>query len=225
MYNKRFHSFWDRYIFYALIIAFVVVFFFGPILNVFGVGDWVTDLFLVFALLFSSLITGKNKKAVFFLSLLTLPIIGAILKNYFTGEAQFSIFLGFSIISFFCFTSYLMLRNIFRSKKVDANILMGAICVYFMIAVIGGFLYQIIVIYQPDAFHHLYDKNGSADIDQYMYFSMVTLTTLGYGDIVPVSKIARSVVVFQAFAGQAYLAVIVARLVGLQISHSKDKND
>lgn len=53
-----------------------------------------------------------------------------------------------------------------------------------------------------------------------IYYSFVTLTTLGYGDIVPVSPSARSLATLEALTGQLYLTVLVARLVGLQITHS-----
>jgi voltage-gated potassium channel Kch len=61
--------------------------------------------------------------------------------------------------------------------------------------------------------------NGMVSSDM-LYFSPVTLTTLGYGDIVPASRMARILAVLEAMAGQIYLTVLVARLVGLHISHS-----
>ena len=58
---------------------------------------------------------------------------------------------------------------------------------------------------------------GDADIDQFLYYSLVMLSTLGYGDIAPLSRPARSLSATEAIAGQVYLAVLVARLIGLHI--------
>ncbi len=57
-----------------------------------------------------------------------------------------------------------------------------------------------------------------------IYYSFVTMTTLGYGDIVPVNPAARMLSVLQALTGQLYLVVLVARLVGLHIAHSTGVN-
>lgn len=66
--------------------------------------------------------------------------------------------------------------------------------------------------------------NADERLRQFMYYSFVTLTTLGYGDITPVSPAAKSFSFIEAVTGQIYIAVLIARLVGLHIAHSMSKD-
>jgi hypothetical protein len=84
----------------------------------------------------------------------------------------------------------------------------GAVVVYLLLAVLWGLGYQLLADFVPDAFHP-----PSADAYTLNYFSLVTLTTVGYGDIVPVHPLARSLATAEAVAGPLFLAVLIARLV------------
>ena len=66
-------------------------------------------------------------------------------------------------------------------------------------------------------------QSGQAQSDAFHYFSIVTLTTLGYGDITAVHPVARSVVMIEALLGQLYPAILIARLVTLQMETRKNK--
>jgi hypothetical protein len=101
-----------------------------------------------------------------------------------------------------------------------------AISVYLLLAVTWGFLYIIIFQIQPGAFSSLVLPNASHTYDLqpifpiFGYYSLGTLSTIGAGDITPVSLQARYATVAEAITGQFYLAILVARLVGLQMSQS-----
>ena len=98
--------------------------------------------------------------------------------------------------------------------------IMGAICVYFLIGLIWADVFFILETLQPGSFQIPPEQVGQATLD---YFSYVTLTTLGYGDITPISAPARSLSLLEAMMGQLYLAVLIARLVGIHIAQSHDK--
>ena len=128
-------------------------------------------------------------------------------------------------IIFYAFTVITLLQHILKSKKVDSEIIYGAICAYLLIGFMLGGVYLLIEVTSPgsfyiDALHNIDNKTNYAD---FLYFSFVTLATLGYGDISPVTPLARNVSVMEGIIGVFYLAILVARLVGLYTVESQNK--
>ena len=115
---------------------------------------------------------------------------------------------------FFAFVIVMMLRYLFTSKNIDLDIIYGAVCIYLLLGVVWEILYSLIEAFQPGSF-------STTDEASLIYYSFVTLTTLGYGDIVPTSQIAKSLSTLEAATGQLYLTVLVARLVGMHIAQRK----
>ena len=123
-------------------------------------------------------------------------------------------------VAFLCYLTWLILLHIIVARRVDANIVFAAICVYMLIGWICGLGFDIIEVLNGEALALAGGASGRAlQSGEGMYYSLVTLTTLGYGDITPVSPVARSLAVLEAVAGQLFLVVMIARLVGLQIAH------
>ncbi len=108
-----------------------------------------------------------------------------------------------------------LLAFVLGGSKVDASELYGAVSVYVMIGITWGVLYLLLELISPGSFSGLGQVGESSD---FVYFSLVTLSTLGYGDIVPASRLARSLAALEAMSGQMYLAILMARLVGLWAS-------
>jgi hypothetical protein len=118
-----------------------------------------------------------------------------------------------------------ILSNVLSAHRVDADKIFAAICVLFLLGWFWSYIY-VVVDNQTEggAFTGLGDEHGeSDDTGSLTYFSFVTLTTLGYGDIAPRTSFARVLATLQALMGQLYLAILVARLVALQIVHSRDE--
>jgi voltage-gated potassium channel len=111
--------------------------------------------------------------------------------------------------------SFLVLRQVLRARRVSFQTIQGAICGYLLLVLWWSFLYFLIGLFNEDSFRGLVSDSGRASTD-YLYFSFVTMTTLGYGDISPISEAARSLVNLQALTGQFYMAILVARLVAIQ---------
>jgi len=126
-------------------------------------------------------------------------------------NGELSFYLSMLNILFYAFVAIELVRFIARSRVIDFNIIAAAICVYFVIGVAWAFIYLSIETKTPGAIL----QGATEPFSQLFYFSFVTMTTLGYGDILPSSNIARHWVVLQAITGQFYLAIIIARLVGL----------
>jgi hypothetical protein len=132
---------------------------------------------------------------------------------------------------FLFFIAIVLLRAVIGAKRVSANEIYGAICVYLLIGIIWIFLYSLVQSLEPGAFSPPPDAlaeraaegaltPGSLQLSQLGYFSFVTLTTLGFGDMAPLTPTARTLAWLEAVTGQLYLTVLVARLVGLHIAHS-----
>lgn len=121
--------------------------------------------------------------------------------------------LGFLIVAI-SFT----LRQVIFGTELNLNRLVGAISVFLLLGLIWSFTYSLLELLAPGSFQGFSPGHGPGEDSSWLYFSFVTLTTLGYGDITPVSAMARSLAFMQAVAGQFYVAVLVAGLVSAYIS-------
>jgi hypothetical protein len=110
-------------------------------------------------------------------------------------------------------------KELFRQRDVTTNMIFGAVVAYLLAAVGFAYLYEVLELFQPGAFSGVPDGASPQALgDALLYFSLVTLTTVGYGDILPVSGLARPLAVLEGVFGTLYLAVMIARLVGLHVA-------
>ncbi len=124
-------------------------------------------------------------------------------------------------VVFFLFVAYELLTDILsKQSHVDMALIYGALSVYLLIGIAFAWVYHAIFLVFPDSFSGITAQG--AQLSSFDYFSFVTLTTLGYGDISPTNELAGSMATLEAIIGQVYLTVLVARLVGMQISQSPD---
>ncbi|MEM8611423.1 MAG: ion channel [Cyanobacteria bacterium P01_H01_bin.105] len=112
-------------------------------------------------------------------------------------------------------------RDIFTTRTVTADTVLGGISVYLMIGYLWAFLYGIVTTLNGDAFSQTLLIDGS--YLKVFHFSFTTLTTLGYGDIVPISNVALVLTNLEAITGQMYSTVLIAILVGGYLSRSTEK--
>jgi hypothetical protein len=108
--------------------------------------------------------------------------------------------------------------KVFSAGTVTFDRILGAIALYVLIGVVWAEAYQLISIHVPSAYVGIAGGNGSPDRSSWIYFSFVTLTTVGYGDITPVAHAARSLAILEALIGQLYPAIVLARLVSLHVA-------
>jgi hypothetical protein len=119
---------------------------------------------------------------------------------------------------FFALALILILSHVNRQREVTRDVVMGAVCAYFLVGILWAYVYSFLEGASPGSFSLPKDLTGSPG--HFIYYSFITLTTVGYGDVVPISNPARSLAVLEAMVGQMYLAVTMARLVAVHISQS-----
>lgn len=188
--------------------------------------------YLGFSRFWSLLLIGELLFAVFSVSEGTrsLKIATALVTPAILGELAFFVFETrethwFSVISVGVFLSYVVFvvykASVFGKGRITTDRTAGAIAVYLLLGLLWGLVYGVVAATDPGALKGIepFTLSESGAQQDYIYFSFVTLTTLGYGDILPVSSVAKTLAWIEAVVGQLFLAVTIARLVSLEISH------
>ena len=117
----------------------------------------------------------------------------------------------------FGYGASVLLRDVLSQERVTVDTILGSACIYLMIGVTFALLFQAVSMVVPDAFMYqgsLFVQDPAAAFDQrFLYFSFVTMTTLGYGDMTPNDEFAGSLAALEAMTGVLFIATLVARLV------------
>lgn len=153
----------------------------------------------------------KSKRSLVILLALAVPWI---LAEWFFPESKFVYLNSF----FFFYLIVLLLRMLVASDEITSNALYGAVCVYLLLGILWATIYGFINELFPGSIFlgmHHDTHHHHEEINEFLYFSYTTLTTLGYGDITTVAPVGRLMAVFEAMTGQLFLAFLVARLVSI----------
>ena len=125
------------------------------------------------------------------------------------------------IIVYLALLIYSFSKYVFKARKVTTRLISAALCLYLLMGALWGFAYDLLDTVVPGSYKGDI-LAGAVDIptrlQHFEYFSFVTLTTLGYGDILPQTEGAAALCQTEAIIGQFFMAVLVARLVGIQVS-------
>jgi hypothetical protein len=142
-------------------------------------------------------------------------------------DTAFAIHYGLTLL-ILIYTTCTILMAIIRQSQVTLETLKAAVCVYLLIGLLWVYIYALIDLAQPGSFLIRRHDDGpnfahllvSRSFPELLYFSYSTLTTLGFGDILPLSGLARTLSYLESIVGQFYLTVLIARLVGMHITQS-----
>lgn len=126
---------------------------------------------------------------------------------------------GLALIFLYLALFFTLFRRVTHERPVTSELLYGMTALYLQIALAFAFGYQVIGGFWPDAF---YSEQGPMQLDDFIYFSLTTLTTLGYGDIHAIGPAARLLAVSEAVVGVLFIALAVAR--SLSLLNDKDEN-
>ena len=202
----------------GLMMALLIL---GPILEQFVTIRKLIDVFLTVIVL-SMLYTITGKKRVFYFGwiLAIIMLLSLWLKYYISYE----VFATASMIVGALFTLLVTsqtLQFIMRSKTVTPEVVYAAMLVYFLMAQLWAMVYTFLDRINPASFNL---PQGQGDFLLFEYYSFVTLTTLGFGDITPLTKVAKAFSVLEAVVGQLYLVVVVAWFVGMLVARRAENS-
>ena len=174
------------------------------------------DLTFTAVMFFAVFAISKGKKTPLVASVvLMLPCLVFIWWTYFYSfHARVQLVSTILQALFVVYMAWIIFMNILHSPRVNRDVISAAVVVYLFVALFFSKLYLILELTYPGSFsvaHDVLIKDPSI----LRYFSMVTISTLGYGDILPISSQARTIASVEALVGQIYLAVLIARLVSM----------
>jgi hypothetical protein len=199
-----------------LLIAMVSIFVLRPFMEEYARMGLLTDIFFCMVLLSGIFAFTDRRKARPVAVAIVIPALILQVASYFHPSDSIEIVKRIFFAVFLAYLLIVILSHIFRQKEVTEDLITGAVCAYFLIGLVWTFIFYFLELAREGSFSIA--KTSPQDIGPFLYYSFVTLATLGYGDIVPLTSPARSLGVLEAVAGQLYLAITIARLVSAHAS-------
>ena len=216
----------ERHGFRNLLILLLVYIAGSPFLEPYGQLNILAHLFLSFTL-FAAVYTVQRYRGRRSLAIAVLLLLLILYWLAIYDVIEFSR-LG-SYLLFICYFSLLIysyIREISRFQRVTVEVLYAALCLYLIIGLFWGAIYSLLNELQPGAYSGTLLKQATgSQLHIFNYFSMVTLTTLGYGDITPQNPGAGALCQLEAIIGQFFTAVIVGWMVGNIVSEQQDSGE
>lgn len=220
--QRQVTSFWseERSLTAFLVLLIVEIFVIGP-MQTKGFGVLLFNNVVFFLLLITGLLTMTKRKSLqALLAMFVALAVATRCAHLITGDPGLKILDGLFIIT--CTVGFLVivLWQVYREGPVTSHRIQGAVAAYLLLSIIFAVAYTLLENIQPGSFQG--QNQGQSQAQEainraFYYFSVVTLTTTGYGDITAVSPHARTLVMMEALIGQLYPAILIARLVSLHV--------
>ena len=177
---------------------------------------YITDLFITIIFIAATYALSENRRHLTMSILLAIPLLVFIWAKYVIDSFYIDILGEVFAVLFFGFVVICLADFIHEQKEVTKEVIATAGIIYLMLALVWAFVYAILDSIYPGSFS--FGGEPRKDLYHFLYFSFVTLTTLGYGDITPLTDKAAALVILEAVVGQIYLVVGMAWLVGMHVS-------
>jgi hypothetical protein len=164
------------------------------------------------------LLSVKSLHLRFTLKTLAGLLFAAVLSNHFTAAAWSRLFVLSVLLVFFVIAFASAFKQVLFEGEIDRNKIIGSVTLYILLGNIWTVLYLIILVFDPDAFNGIEIASWQEGFAKIAYYSFVTLTTLGYGDISPKTPVAQFFVYMEAIAGVFYMAIVVSSIVAMRLA-------
>jgi hypothetical protein len=235
--REAFHGYLAPHRHTALLIAIVILFMVRPLIGDGGIATAIFSIAILLLLLFAlyaiqvdelvgereTLLAQRRRRSIIGWALAVPATIARIAVIFIPSPA---LYLSETILwlLLFVFITWHQLRGVLKQKEITSETISMSISVYLLMGFTWGLFYILLHHVQPNAFN-LGSSSPPLSGEQkffpvLIYFSLTTLSTIGFGDITPVTMQARYAAVAEGITGQFYLAILVARLVGMQMSKS-----
>ena len=217
-------QYWDTERFLILLVSLLLLLVSSPFLKDLRWFGLIRSILMTWIFLEIFHTTTRGKKRLIFNSLLVVFAIAALWVDNIFGTGARILALTSAIIVIYLFFSIVVLAKfVSGAERVDREVIYAAIIIYLLISMVWGYFYTTLEFFVPGSFALPFDMDQSDKFIWFMYFSYVTITTLGYGDITPLNAKASALASTEALIGQIYLVVIVAWLVGMHVSQRSKK--
>jgi hypothetical protein len=207
-----------------LLVALGLLFFAFPFVEEVKGGNVIVSILFSLVLLSAVLAVAEHKRVLVVAIVLAIPAIGGRWINHLRPDlVPPSVFLSAGLI-LVGFVVANLLWFVLRSPSVDVEVLCASISAYLMLGLAWTMAYWLVDQLTPGGAFAFNTNTGTHSMNGFnaFYFSFITLSTVGYGDITPVSRIARWLAAMEAMTGLLYVAVLIARLVALYSSPKSD---
>lgn len=196
------------YLFFALLLLLVSV----PLLSGSAAGRIVANVINLGVLFAAVVAVGRTPRLYLVAILLGLPVLGFQVAGLVQAEPFYLVLSWMFGAAFYFWTIALLLGYVLLPEVMNANKLYGAGAIYLMLGVTWAYFYGVIQFFYPGSF-----APAGAPLNQldFLYFSFTVLTTVGFGDIVPVHPVARGLTTLEQIIGVLYVAILIARLSGM----------
>lgn len=222
MVDKLYQFRFELFFFSLITILFGTIFFPNELFE-----DVLSPVLYIINFLSGILMISKTKKLRrFFLLLLAVIVFvfyrSQMLNNYDKSDDFIKLAAYFV---FYIMVTQELIKQVWKSEIVTKNVIIGLLCGYICIGMLGFFMFLTIEIYSPGSFSgiELNIHESTSQVDQLLYFSYITLLTIGYGEITPVTLIAQKATILTGLVGQFYLVILTATIVGKYISQTAIK--
>ncbi len=221
--NKQSDNLLREFSFLILLICLFAAVLVPPYFEGMALLDTVWRLVFSLVMLVSLATLAGSRGTLVFAGIMLIP---AIVTNWIPlfNDAVWTIYAdNLTSILYFSIIGYHLGRFVFTAGRVTSNVLYAAMCLYLILALVWAAIYNNLYIFYDDAFAFnspqvlALANNPESTMGLFTYFSFVTLSTLGYGDIVPLTRVTQSWAAVEAMIGQFYIAIVMARLVSLHV--------
>lgn len=208
-----------RYSFTSLFLCLIFVGIVYPFIPKLITQNILLKVSLSILLISSVYVFSHKKKALIICIVLAIPTAISTWLTIISGAPALAIIDNATNVVFFLYVIFELFAIIFSATVVTRNIIYGAMSIYLLLGIMWAFVYALLDLMVSNAFGGV-GYQSAHDLSQFIYFSYITLTTLGYGDMVPLAGPVKSIAAMEAITGQFFLTILVARLVGMHISQT-----
>ena len=208
--------------------ALILMLFAAPFLDELEYGQAIDSMLITLVLILGVLAVGRSHRTLVLAVVLMVPAVVARWIHHIQPGLFSPTLPSFTALIFVGFVEFQLLHFIFRTPRVNSEVLCAGISGYLLLGILWTSAYMLVAGLNPDAAHPAFSFNisnvSAHSLTQFeaYYFSFITLSTVGYGDITPLSNGARTLAMTEAMTGTLYMAVLISRLVALYSSQGPD---